>query len=822
MANFLETQPRRYNDYVGMPVDTYAAVGMYKQAMYEQGVQQIQTALSTVAGLDVARPVDKQYLESKVNEVASKINSIADGDWSNKNLVSKATGIASSVAKDNYVQDAIYSAAAIKQLEASQKALKEKNPELYPVSAEWYDSQELQRYMSSNKIGDRYGGPKEATRHFGKQRDEDIRKALKDLEPSITTQIGPNGKYTYTYDKSTIITPEQIRTVVDGVIASNPEYQKSLAIDGAFSYKDANTKELLTSVNEIANQELAYYDKSIDELQNFKTKNPQLSIASEEYQKYYGPNGELAKLETAKKEKIQYYLNLNDEIINNNLNTISSVKQSLFRNKLMLGYVANFQKQQVEREIKENIDAVKTEEFALKYINAGLDPDTKQPPLPGSKYYGWKVGADGKSNPSSSSTIPMAGTANTTDTYSELDTEIQNYSKSLDSLDTEFKLQYSKKYDKDFAQADLYIQEQEKRLQNGQDVDPDYLSYKKERERISVLASAFGELKIEANKLAENSVPTKNIPNKTIKGTNEVIDYSDNNLINTLYEFDKLVGEQAVSDEAVESTLISNIGVKANQINYFVGTAGKGHYYNDHAAAKVLTKFKNNPYYNKLKALVEKGYISTASEIFEPINKIHFEQSRIKDEYIKKRIGTLTPTGKTFEKGSSEEKAAASVVLNSIPRTNKEKVNIPQDVQALSVYRDPVTNQTKIDYASGPENARVKATQIIPDNSSLAFLPASSNYDYLRTAIDTSPTNKTTSLTTSNGKITYRIGKNTIGGTYYVQVKYGEDWKTLSKLDRQDIGSLYETIEQYSKIPELKSLPAKQATELLINTANNK
>ena len=171
MANFLETQPRRYNDYVGMPVDTYAAVGMYKQAMYEQGVQQIQTALSTVAGLDVARPVDKQYLESKVNEVASKINSIADGDWSNKNLVSKATGIASSVAKDNYVQDAIYSAAAIKQLEASQKALKEKNPELYPVSAEWYDSQELQRYMSSNKIGDRYGGPKEATRHIGTYRD---------------------------------------------------------------------------------------------------------------------------------------------------------------------------------------------------------------------------------------------------------------------------------------------------------------------------------------------------------------------------------------------------------------------------------------------------------------------------------------------------------------------------------------------------------------------------------------------------------------------------------------------------------------------------
>lgn len=84
-------------------------VGMEKQRRYEEGVQRIQSQISSVAGLNVLRPVDKQYLQSKLNELGNNLKTVAAGDFSNFQLVNSVGGMINQVGRDQRIQSNVYS-----------------------------------------------------------------------------------------------------------------------------------------------------------------------------------------------------------------------------------------------------------------------------------------------------------------------------------------------------------------------------------------------------------------------------------------------------------------------------------------------------------------------------------------------------------------------------------------------------------------------------------------------------------------------------------------------------------------------------------------
>lgn len=235
MANFAENPNRRYNDYVGMPVDTYAAVGMYKQGMYEQGIQQIQTALSTVAGLEIARDVDKNYLNSKVSEVTSKINNIGGGDWSNKNLVSKATGIATTVAKDQYVQDAVYSTAEYKNRLETLKKVREKGDNYSPQN-EWDYLNDVNAWMSDPAVGKKLGH-KEYANYV--DLNETALKYFKDKHPNTIVRQNPvtgeMAAYVLNEGKETYISATDVQNEFRAMVSSDPKLSNQLRINTQFN-----------------------------------------------------------------------------------------------------------------------------------------------------------------------------------------------------------------------------------------------------------------------------------------------------------------------------------------------------------------------------------------------------------------------------------------------------------------------------------------------------------------------------------------------------------------------------------------------------------
>jgi hypothetical protein len=102
----------QFNPYVQqLPVEAMAQVGMYKQQKYEEGVQKVQSYIDNVAGLDVIRDIDKGYLQSKLNQLGSKLKTVAAGDFSNFQLVNSVGGMATQIVRDPTIKNAVGSTA---------------------------------------------------------------------------------------------------------------------------------------------------------------------------------------------------------------------------------------------------------------------------------------------------------------------------------------------------------------------------------------------------------------------------------------------------------------------------------------------------------------------------------------------------------------------------------------------------------------------------------------------------------------------------------------------------------------------------------------
>jgi hypothetical protein len=111
MASYLDSVPN-FNPYIQqLPIEAMVAVGMEKQQLYDKGVERIQSQIDQVGGLNIARPQDRQYLQSKLDELGSKLKTVAAADFSNNQLVNSIGGMTSSIARDQNVISSVQSTA---------------------------------------------------------------------------------------------------------------------------------------------------------------------------------------------------------------------------------------------------------------------------------------------------------------------------------------------------------------------------------------------------------------------------------------------------------------------------------------------------------------------------------------------------------------------------------------------------------------------------------------------------------------------------------------------------------------------------------------
>jgi hypothetical protein len=272
-----------------LPLEAMAQVGMYKQQKYEEGVQKIQSYIDNVAGMDIIHDSDKEYLQSKLNELGGKLKTVAAGDFSNFQLVNSVGGMATQIAKDPTVKNAVNSTAWYrKQTERIQKDIddgKSSPDNIYKFQ------KQADQWLNTKKAGQKFSA--DYTPYF------DIFKFAKETFDAVLPdgytfdqiyQLGPdgkpltvkskdkNGKITETLVYSPTMTrleqegrlPKKVKETISQIF-SDPRVSRQLGITGEYNYKgydgDALVAKVLDQKNNLVNDYTEQVDDQIDAIQ---------------------------------------------------------------------------------------------------------------------------------------------------------------------------------------------------------------------------------------------------------------------------------------------------------------------------------------------------------------------------------------------------------------------------------------------------------------------------------------------------------------------------------------------------------------------------
>lgn len=252
MASFTD-KISQFNPYIQeLPYEEMVKVGMAKQAQYDQGVQKVQGYINNIAGMDVYNDGDKELIKSKLNELGSRLKTVAAGDFSNSQLVNSVGGMAAQLVKDPLIQNAVLNTTAFRKTLAriekdkeAGKAGKNNIDDFYRQAQPWMESKTPGAKLQAN---------------YSQYRDvnKTAMEAIKALHPNLRSIDIPfavkGGKIDITKiadamkrNKVEGITEGQIETAIRAALTS--EDYNQLDIDGRSTFASVPQEKLNTLVS---------------------------------------------------------------------------------------------------------------------------------------------------------------------------------------------------------------------------------------------------------------------------------------------------------------------------------------------------------------------------------------------------------------------------------------------------------------------------------------------------------------------------------------------------------------------------------------------
>jgi hypothetical protein len=266
----------QFNPYVStLPVEAMVKVGMQKQAQYEQGVQKIQQSIDNIAGMDVLRDVDKNYLQTKLNELGNNLKYVAAGDFSNFQLVNSVSGMAKQIGKDENVQNAVSSTAWYrKQAQDMESAIKSGKSS---TQNQWDFNEKANKYISSTDLKEKFTGRYKQYTDVDKKYME----VLKQLHPNLTEQDipyerNPDGSLNYNKIAAAMqrVTKETVSAAqIENALRTSltPDDMDQLSINGRYTFRNLQTPEQLQEYSKTRfGSQIKDIDTKIKKLEGYK------------------------------------------------------------------------------------------------------------------------------------------------------------------------------------------------------------------------------------------------------------------------------------------------------------------------------------------------------------------------------------------------------------------------------------------------------------------------------------------------------------------------------------------------------------------------
>lgn len=308
------------------------SVGMEKQKRYDEGVQKIQQSIYNVAGLQVLRPQDKDYLQSQLNTLGSNLKTVAAGDFSNYQLVNSVSGMATQIGKDPYIQAAVRSAAH-DQNEMGRIQKDEDDGKLNPANSVKYLKQR-DAYMKA-ELKDANGKPITLNASyipafdyfkFAKETFDAVKPDELTWDQVYETDANGNPKIDRATGKpiySPVMIrmekegrfPEKVRQTLEQIFA-DPRVGRQLQIEGEYAYGSLDSKGLIDKSTSQMNSVVESLNDQLAELQIKKNAGQdvqgQIDNTIDNIQKVKDNFGEYAKLASENPEGARGALFQND------------------------------------------------------------------------------------------------------------------------------------------------------------------------------------------------------------------------------------------------------------------------------------------------------------------------------------------------------------------------------------------------------------------------------------------------------------------------------------------------------------------------------
>ena len=288
MASFTDNIPQ-FNPYIKqLPVEAMVQVGMEKQRRYDEGLQKIQSYVDNIAGLDVVRDVDKKYLQSTLNQLGTKLKTVAAGDFSNYQLVNSVGGMTKQIAKDPIIQNAVSSTAKVrKEQQRKEKAIQDGKSS---PDNEWYFDNEVSNYLNNTEAGKSFNSQYIEYTDVDKKLRE-LHSKLKEANVSIDNPfIRNNAGQTLYYSKdakgNNVVSTDptkgeakydltMLTTTVKGIGAEkilnnfydslNENDKRQLNITAQYHYRNSTSETIQKDIAQTYNKKKKIYEEAIVE-----------------------------------------------------------------------------------------------------------------------------------------------------------------------------------------------------------------------------------------------------------------------------------------------------------------------------------------------------------------------------------------------------------------------------------------------------------------------------------------------------------------------------------------------------------------------------
>ena len=213
------------------------------------GIQKIQTNIDNIAGLDIANEKQQQYLQSKLNELGSKLKTVAAGDFSNYQLVNSVGGMTKQIGKDATIQNAVRSTYAYRKgLLDMQNAQKEGKSS---PSNDAIFKQDVSKYLNSDDVNASFSGSYTPYTNNKKNALEVIKQLTKNSNITEDAfKMDPKGNLVIAdavvRKQMAGISPETIQQAL--MAGLTPADFKQMEIDGRYNYANIPDDKFMQSV----------------------------------------------------------------------------------------------------------------------------------------------------------------------------------------------------------------------------------------------------------------------------------------------------------------------------------------------------------------------------------------------------------------------------------------------------------------------------------------------------------------------------------------------------------------------------------------------